>query len=703
MEKQREAGPVKPMRVWAGTLRVIGFYLVFGGIWIAVSDRVLELFVGDPHRLTRLQTYKGWVFILASAALIALSVRRELGRRVRSQEQLRVSEDKYHSLFESANDAIVLFDPASGAILEANRRAGELVGRPGEPLAGKPIALLHPPEEAERCRELFAEATTAPGGITRDACVYHVDARRIPVEVSLTPVTLEQRPLVLGIFRDVTERERAQQELRREKERAQTYLDIAGVVIVVIGADARVLMINRRGAELLGAAEAGIVGRDWFDLAVPERLRPQVRDVFARLMRGEGELPEYHENPVVTGAGAERLIAWHNALVRDAAGAIVGTISSGEDITDRRRAEEQAASRLRNLAALHSIDLVIGSTLNLGVTLREFVERVQEQLGVDAVDVLLVRPRTQTLEHAAGRGFRGTAIAASRLRLGEGLAGVAALERRSVAIPDLNDPASGFVRGALLADEGFLSYYGEPLIAKGRVTGVLEVFSRSKLELDAERRDFLRALGAQAAIAIDNAGLFEQLERSNIELTLAYDATLEGWARALDLRNQATERHTERVTEMTVRLARKLGVGEDQLVQIRRGALLHDIGKIGVPDAILLKQGPLTDEEMRSMRRHPTLAFEMLRPIAYLRPALDIPYAHHERWDGGGYPRGLAGEQIPLAARIFSVVDVYDALRSPDRPYREPMTEEGVRAHLAAIAGTQLDPKVVEVFLAGGW
>lgn len=560
-------------RVWAGALRVIVLYLVFGGAWIAISDRALEALVADPHRISVLQTWKGWAFVLASAALIALMVRRELRLRVRTEARLRESEERYHTLFEGANDAIVLFEPATGRIVEANQRAGELVGRTAAALAGEPVTLLHPPEEAERCELLFAEAERNPGGITREACVYHRDSRRVPVEVSLTGVTLGGRRLVLGIFRDVTQ---------------------------------------------------------------------------------------------------------------------------------RVRAEEQARVRLEHLEALHSIDLVIGASLDLGVTLREFVGHVREQMQVDAVSVLLVQPRTQTLEYAAGRGFRTEAIQDSRLRLGEGIAGVAALERRSIALPDLRDPAGGFVRSFLLAGEDFLAYYAEPLAAKGRVVGVLEIFHRAALALDEEQLQFLRALAAQAALAIDNAELFEQLRRSNIDLTLAYDATLEGWARALDLRNQATERHTERVTEATLRLARALGVDEEQLVQVRRGALLHDIGKIGVPDSILLKPGPLTKEERAVMQRHPAQSFEMLRPIAYLRPALDIPYAHHEHWDGSGYPRGLRGEQIPLAARIFAVADVYDALRAPDRPYRTPMGEEEARSELRALAGRQLDPKVVEAFLALG-
>jgi putative nucleotidyltransferase with HDIG domain len=202
----------------------------------------------------------------------------------------------------------------------------------------------------------------------------------------------------------------------------------------------------------------------------------------------------------------------------------------------------------------------------------------------------------------------------------------------------------------------------------------------------------------QAAIAIDNASLFDELQRSNTELVLAYNATIEGWSHALDLRDKETEGHTQRVTETTVKLARTFDLREVELRQVRWGALLHDIGKMGVPDHILLKPGPLTDEEWVVMKKHPLFAYEMLAPIRYLHTALDIPFCHHEKWDGTGYPRGLKGEQIPLTARIFAVVDVWDALIS-DRPYRKAWSEKKARQHIQAGAGTHFDPKVVEKFL----
>jgi len=199
-----------------------------------------------------------------------------------------------------------------------------------------------------------------------------------------------------------------------------------------------------------------------------------------------------------------------------------------------------------------------------------------------------------------------------------------------------------------MAEEKFSSYFGVPLIVKGQIKGVLEVFGRKILKPDEEWLNFLSTLGGQAAIAVDNHNLFENLQRSNVQLTLAYDATIEGWSRALDLRDEETEGHTQRVTNMTLRLCEVLGISEAERVQIRRGSLLHDIGKMGIPDSILLKPGPLTAEEWVVMQKHPIYAYEFLSPVSFLRPALDIPYCHHEKWDGTGYPRGIRGEQIQL-------------------------------------------------------
>ena len=334
------------------------------------------------------------------------------------------------------------------------------------------------------------------------------------------------------------------------------------------------------------------------------------------------------------------------------------------------RLHEQTEQRLKRLDALRNIDLAISASIDLNVTLNVLLDQTTSQLRVDAASILMVNNFSQTLEFKMGRGFHSNAINQTSLRLGVGTAGRAALERRIIQVSNLDQSPMEFNRAKVLEGEGFVSYFGVPLIAKGLVRGVLEIFNRSPIEADPEWMEFLGTLAGQAAIAIDNANLFEDLQKTNTELILAYDETIESWARILDLRDNDTEGHSQRVMEMTLRLARRLGVHESELVHMRRGALLHDIGKMGIPDSILHKPSGLTEEEWETMHKHPTYAFDMLTPIKFLRPALDIPYYHHEKWDGSGYPQGIRGEQIPLAARVFSVVDVWDALCS-DRPYRK--------------------------------
>ncbi len=220
-----------------------------------------------------------------------------------------------------------------------------------------------------------------------------------------------------------------------------------------------------------------------------------------------------------------------------------------------------------------------------------------------------------------------------------------------------------------------------PLMARGEVIGYITLDSRKPAAYSQEQAKLARAFVNQAAIAIQNARLFEGIQKSLRELNEAYETTIEGWSRALDLRDRETEGHTLRVTALTLKLAEAMGFSDEERVHIRRGALLHDMGKLAVPDRILLKPDRLTDDEWEVMRLHPLYAYDMLAPIEYLRPALDIPYAHHERWDGSGYPRGLKGEEISLVARIFAVVDVWDALTS-NRPYRPAWNQQATLEYI---------------------
>ena len=357
---------------------------------------------------------------------------------------------------------------------------------------------------------------------------------------------------------------------------------------------------------------------------------------------------------------------------------------------------KQSQEQIRKLITLRDIDSAIASSTDLRVTLNILMDHTLKHLKMNAMDIMLYHPELQSLTYLCSAGFNNPSPSRPLMRLGEGLAGQVVMKGRIEHVADLRI-SNEVRRDPLLIREGFVTYFGIPLIVKGQIKGVFEIFHRSPFTPSAEWMQFLQTLAGQAAIAIDNAQLFDHLQRSNQEVTQAYDTTLEGWARALELRDRETEGHTRRVTELTMQLARFMRIADDELVNIYRGVLLHDIGKMGVSDQILRKTGPLNDSEWLEMRKHPEHAFNLLAPIPYLRPALDIPYCHHEHWDGSGYPRGLRGEQIPLAARIFSIVDIWDALLS-DRSYRKAWPQEKVIEYVKDISGKILDPKVVVEF-----
>jgi HD-GYP domain-containing protein (c-di-GMP phosphodiesterase class II) len=338
---------------------------------------------------------------------------------------------------------------------------------------------------------------------------------------------------------------------------------------------------------------------------------------------------------------------------------------------------------------------------------------VKNHLKVDGVAILLYDQAQKVFNYADSLGFRSRRIRNARVKMGSSLAGIAAQNGTMLQIHQVDDKSIDPAFSSLLNEEGFRYYCGNPLVAKSKLVGVLELFHRKDINPDKEWEEFFQTLSGQAALAIENAQLVEGLEtanndlssvnnqliKANSDLTQAYDETIEGLAMALSLRDDETEYHSRRVTKLTLALAEILNFSAEDLVNIRRGTMLHDIGKIGIPDAILLKPGSLTDEERHIIQQHPVHAYSMLKNIGYLKSALDIPFLHHEKWDGTGYPNGLKGDLIPLSARLFAVVDVYDALTSK-RPYRDAWTREDSIAYIQEQSGKHFDPEVIQVFLS---
>jgi response regulator RpfG family c-di-GMP phosphodiesterase len=359
--------------------------------------------------------------------------------------------------------------------------------------------------------------------------------------------------------------------------------------------------------------------------------------------------------------------------------------------------EKRLKQQLQRLTATRTMDQAILSQSDLFAALVIFLQQIVSSLSVDAARILLLDPGRGHLEEAAALGFQETTGLGSQTELREAYAWRVVRQQEKVFFPRLAEVPE-LPRLAWVEQEGFVSYLGLPLISGETVKGMLEFYQRTELDLEPDWLETLEALAGQVQVALEHFGLLGKLRRTNRELVPAYDATIQGWSRALELRDQETQGHSQRVTEMTLKLAVAMNYPESKLIHVRRGALLHDIGKMGIPDGSLLKTGPLNPGEWETMRKHPQYAYDLLKGIPFLEEALEIPYCHHERWDGSGYPRGLKGGEIPLAARIFSVIDVWDALCS-ERRYQEAWPVERALEYIREQAGAYFDPQVVAVFL----
>lgn len=656
--------------------------------------------IGEETAVAALKAGANDFLVKGKFSRLGPAIEREL-REAESRNERRRAEERlrYQAyLLSNVRDAIFASDEEY-QITYWNRAAELLYGWSAEETLGRYgpdiTRTEFPNQNSDEMRLQIRETGFWRGEVTQ----IKRDGTRFPCEISSLLLRDEKGQITgyVSINHDITERKQAEEDLRQREQEFRSLADNIPDIIARFDRQLRHIYINDVIEKITGKSAESFIGKTNLELDMPTNQVRIWEDSMRQVFEGGQSMTIEFEFPSLVG-----LRYFESRLVPELgpSGEVEMVLSIARDITQRKQAEEQSQLQIQRLKALRAIDVAISSSFNLTLTLNLLLDQVITQLNVDAASILLFDAVARGLEYGASRGFRTSAIREARVRLGEGYAGKAVLERRMIHIPKLTKKSDELPPAFLLMlkEESFVAYYCVPLIVKGEAKGVLEIFHRSSLESNHEWLDFLETLAGQAAIAIEDSNLFENLQRSNQELFQAYDATIEGWSHALDLRDRETEGHTLRVTELSVDLARQFGFSEEQLIYVRWGALLHDIGKMGVPDSILLKPDTLTEEEWGMMRRHPIFAFEMLSQISYLRSSVDIPYCHHEKWDGTGYPRSLKGEVIPLAARLFAVVDVWDAVTS-DRPYRRAWSREEAAQYIRDQSGKHFDPHVVNVFL----
>ena len=528
------------------------------------------------------------------------------------------------------------------------------------------------------------------------------DGSVYPVDIHLQLVVFENVRVFLAVIYDITERKAAEALIKEAEAKYQNLVERLPLVVYTseLGTAGRWSYVGPQIEDLLGYTPA-----EW--MADPnlwyQRMNPEDRD-----MEQKSEEDAYskrisfdNEYRILKKDGREIWVRDSGQVFEsfDGSKPIVQGIMI--DITERKKAEDEIKHYASNTEVIYNLSQQIRSKVDLEQMYQEFHQAVQRLMPSEAMVISLLDEALQEIEDVflwdRGQRWFGERYPSTRH-----LPGWVINSGKTLRVNNWTEKHSRMTDSKNFGtdEKDTKSVLAVPLYrSDGRCFGVVSPQSYDADAYSDEHEQLLVMLANQLSKSIENAQLFVELQKSNDELSEAYDATIEGWSRAMDLRDEETEGHTKRVTQLTLRVAKAMGFSDDELVHIRRGGLLHDIGKLGVPDKILFKESKLTKKEWEIMRQHPAFAHEMLSHVPYLRLALEIPYCHHEKWDGTGYPQGLKGPEIPLAARIFTVADVWDAVTS-DRPYRKAWSKKRALKYIESESGTHFDPKVVKKFLA---
>jgi PAS domain S-box-containing protein/putative nucleotidyltransferase with HDIG domain len=536
------------------------------------------------------------------------------------------------------------------------------------------------PEEVFAQHPDYLQWELEQDGEIHDVLNKRKDGTVFPVDVSIRQAVTKDGPVLIAYVRDITEQKQAAQVIieSEEKFRALAENSAAGIFIHSGG---RNIYVNPMWGTITEYSILELLQKKPTDFIDPLLPKNEIEKLTARLM-GES-LPDRLEFNITTHYGEKRVIDLNLTSIRfENKDAIMGTAI---DITTRKQREHE-------LEVIAQMSEALRISINQADVLETSISKISDILKIDGAFIALGNEQSSQVEMKIASGI-WKSLEGTVLPIYQGLSGhIITTSEPYINHHPQNDP---YITRPDLAVQ-MKSIAGVPLLAAGRTVGVLVIGSKQHLSENDLR--LLKAMGDFTASALHRADLFEQSSLQAKELEQAYNSTLEGWALALELRDKETQGHSVRIANLTLKLAKRMGIPEAEMENIRRGALLHDIGKLGVPDTILLKHSTLTPSEWAIMQKHPAYAFEMLSQLKDFKDSIDIPYCHHEWWDGSGYPRGLEGENIPLAARIFCIVDVWDALTS-DRPYRQAWEKQEALAHIINQAGTHFDPRIVNEFI----
>jgi PAS domain S-box-containing protein len=639
-----------------------------------------------------------------------LAVVRDISERKQQEAELSEREARLRSILENAHEAIHLLDE-EGRIIEWNRATADLTGASREDAIGKYLweimSGLFPNSQYDDTFLKIKNMVAADHAVvqTSNTEFQFKDKFGKPHFLihNLFSIPTPKGVRIGAIIHDISEIKMTEIKLAESEERLRMIIEQMKEGVIVVDEEGKIIEWNPSYEEMTGISRSEVVGKFIWDLQfsfVPEE--KQTSEKLEAIKAAAYSVlfdpnSAYLNKPAVIQlklpAGYLVLeqtifrIHTHNGL---------NVVTIVRNITDQQLARQNIQYQLRKLESLRRIDTSIIGNHSLKETMTIVVDQAVEQLHIDGINILILHNGSTHLKKIASHGLLLSELECPRFDDHLGI-GWRVLDEGKLVKINLHDHTT---RNTCLCfdHKRFATYVGAPILSRNGVLGVVEAFIKKDVILDQEWFDYYETLVGQIAIAIESNRMLVDLETTNQNLLDAYEKTISGWSKALELKDKETQGHSDRVMKMGCKLAERFGYSGDAMVHFRWGVLLHDIGKMGIPDEILFKPGPLSDSEWEIMRQHPKFAYELLKPIEFLQPVLDIPHHHHERWDGSGYPGALKGKEIPLSARIFAIVDVWDALIE-DRPYRKAWDTEKVKRYLQENSGIQFDPEVTDIFL----
>jgi len=635
------------------------------------------------------------IYITNRAKVFQCNIR-DITARKRAEEELRESEEKYRNVVERANDGVVIIQ--DGKVRFANPRLAEINGSTVSEIVNTPFTdYIHPDDldkVTDRYRRRMAGEAIVP---VYEVALQKKNGAKVLAELNTGVISFEGKPANLVIVRDITHRKKVEQALKNEQEKAQKYLDIAEVMILVLDQNGETLLINQKGEQTLGYQENELIGKNWFDTCIPKRNRREIKGVFKKVMAGGSYLPQYNENLVLTKSGEERVIAWNYTCLYNEKKHFVGTLNSGEDITDRVRAEKllnalNTASVAMSTAltqqdiffavkgALADLDIACmlflldetGNRLRLSYLSfqQPVLNMIEKLIGVDQQNISFLVDTVDVYRKV---------VREKEMVFAENFERV--LQQVMPKGPGMFAPK---IVDLLHTQKGIFA----PLIMENQVIGVFSIQSNTLTLSD---------VPATSAFAHELAGAWNKTKLVQ-ELRKAMEGTIHTIAAMVEVRDPYTAGHQKRVADLAGAIASEMKLPDEQVEGIKMAGTIHDLGKIRVPAEILSKPGKLSELEFNLIKAHPQDGFDLLKNIEFPWPLAQIVLQHHEKMDGSGYPKGLKKDEILIEARVLCVADIVEAMSS-HRPYRSALGIEKALEQITLDRVTLLDPDAVDACL----